>query len=264
MSSSLTVKPSQRFRSAVRVGDHTSHTSGSVPGYVQTNVVILPKENAYDFLLFCNRNPKPCPLLEVLDAGTFESKQLAPGSDIRTDVPKYNVFRNGQLSEELEDISRLWRDDLVTFLLGCSYTFETALIQAGISLKHVSAGTNVAMFRTNVTTEPSGLFQGPLVVTMRPIHHSNVVKATQITSRYPGVHGAPVHIGDPSALGIVDLTKPDYGDPILVDRNETPIFWACGVTTHVAAINSNLPLVITHSPGCMFVTDIKDEDLSLF
>ncbi len=215
------------------------------------------------FSCFVQRNPKPCPILEVLEPGKYEPALTAPGADIRTDVALYRVYRNGELAAEEKDITSYWNDEMVTFLLGCSFTFETALIRAGIELRHIDQGKNVAMYVTNIQTIPAGMFFGPLVVSMRPIPASKVVRAVQITSRFPGVHGAPVHLGDPERIGIADLSKPDYGDPVEIKDDEVPVFWACGVTPQAVALKSKPPLMITHSPGHMFITDLLDEDLSV-
>jgi uncharacterized protein YcsI (UPF0317 family) len=232
-------------------------------GYVQANLVVLPRDLAFDFLLFCQRNPKPCPVLEVIEAGSSEPVLTAPGADLRTDVASYRVYRHGELEAEEEDISGYWRDDMVSFLLGCSFTFDAALTRAGIPMRHVEQGTNVAMFITNVQTTPAGAFSGPLVVSMRPIPREKVVRAVQVTSRFPAVHGAPVHIGDPAAIGIGDLSAPDLGDAAEVKEGEVPVFWACGVTPQAVAMSSKPSLMITHSPGHMFITDMRDDDLAV-
>jgi len=251
------------LRQLIRSGEFTGNTVGAVPGYVQTNLAILPRDVAFDFLLFCQRNPKPCPVIEVIEAGEVEPKRTAPGADIRTDTPKYRVYRYGELEAEVEDLSDYWQDDLVTFLLGCSYSFENALLDAGIPLRHHEQGTNVSMFITNIDTTPAGIFSGPMVVSMRPIHHSKVVKAVQVTSRFPDTHGAPVHIGSPEVIGVADPTVPDLGDAVPIKDDEVPVFWACGVTPQAVAMSSKPPLMITHSPGHMFLTDLRDEDVSV-
>jgi len=253
----------REVRELIRRGELSRPTCGLAPGYTQANLVILPKDIAFDFFLFCQRNPKPCPVLEVLEPGKYEPVLTAPGADIRTDVALYRVYRNGELVSEEKDITSYWNSEMVTFLLGCSFTFETALIRAGIQLRHIDQGKNVAMYVTNIQTTPAGMFFGPLVVSMRPIPVTKVVRAVQITSRFPGVHGAPVHLGDPERIGITDLAKPDYGDPVEIKDDEVPIFWACGVTPQAVALKSKPPLMITHSPGHMFITDLLDEDLSV-
>ena len=261
----VTTLPSSpgELRKLIRAGELVRPTSGMAPGYVQANLAILPRDMAFDFLLFCQRNPKPCPLLEVVESGSPEPRQFAPGADLRVDVAKYRVYRYGELSAEVEDVSEYWRDDLVSFLLGCSFSFESALIRAGIALRHVEAGTNVSMYITNIQTAQAGKFSGPMVVSMRPIPEEKVVRAIQVTSRFPAVHGAPVHIGDPGAIGIRDISRPDLGDPTEIREGEVPVFWACGVTPQAVAMHSKPPLMITHSPGHMFITDVRDEDLAV-
>jgi uncharacterized protein YcsI (UPF0317 family) len=251
-------------RQAARRGELVGQTSGAAPEYVQGNVVILPRELAYDFLLYCQRNPRPCPLLAVGDPGDPHLPALGEDIDIRTDVPRYRVWRDGRLAEEPNDIAALWQVDLVTFVLGCSFSFEQALLAAGVPLRHVERGDNVAMFRTGIATVPAGRFSGPLVVTLRPLRPRDAIRATQVTSRFPAVHGAPVHIGDPAAIGIADLARPDYGDPVDVLPGEIPVFWACGVTPQAAMIAARPPLAITHAPGCMLVTDLRNEHLAAF
>ena len=252
----------QAVRERIRSGEWTRPTAGLAPGHVQANLVSLPREQAFDFLLFCQRNPRPCPLIEVMEPGCPEPALTAPGADIRTDLPAYNVYREGVLEATVPDVRDYWRDDLVTFLLGCSFTFETALASSGIPLHHVDGGRNVAMYKTNVATTPAGVFAGPLVVSMRPVPREQVVKAVQVTSRFPNAHGAPVHVGEPEALGIRDLASPDYGDPPIINDGETPLFWACGVTPQAVAVASKPPFMITHAPGHMFITDLRDEDIA--
>jgi len=249
-------------RKLIRQGMLVRPTCGLAPGFTQANLVVLPKEYAFDFLLFCQRNPKPCPTLEVLDAGQYEPVLTAPAADIRTDLPLYRVYKNGKLEAEVPDIEKYWSHDFVSFLLGCSFTFETALLRAGIAMRHIEEGRNVPMYITKIHTVPAGIFRGPLVVSMRPIHRDKIVKSVQITSRYPGVHGAPVHISEPDKIGIADLAKPDYGDTITFKENEVPVFWACGVTPQAVALKSKPSLMITHSPGHMFITDLRDDELS--
>lgn len=252
------------LRELIRKGGLERQTGGMAPGHVQANLAILPADLAFDFLLFCQRNPKPCPLLEVVEAGSNEPKQMAPGADLRFDAPKYRVYQYGEMVAETSDVAEFWRDDLVSFLLGCSFSFETALMRAGVPLRHIECDTTVPMFITNVPTTPAGVFSGPLVVSMRPIPHEKVVRAIQVTSRFPAVHGAPVHIGDPEAIGIEDVNRPDLGDPAEIRDGEVPVFWACGVTPQAVAMSSKPPFMITHSPGHMFITDVRDEDLAVF
>lgn len=242
-------------RLAARDGVLDGPTAGLAPGFVQGNLVILPSEVAGDFERFCRLNPKPCPLIGVTETGAAHLPDLGDDIDIRTDLPRYRVWRDGELAEEVSDVSRFWRDDLIGFVLGCSFTFEAALTAAGIPLKHLIAGKNVAMYRTNIACEPAGPFAGPLVVSMRPMTPANADRAVEITARYPEAHGAPVHIGDPATIGIMDLSLPDYGDPTKVARGEVPVFWACGVTPQAAIAHARLPFAITHAPGCMVVTD---------
>jgi uncharacterized protein YcsI (UPF0317 family) len=251
------------IRQAIRRGEWTRTTAGLAAGYTQANLVIVPRDLAYDFLLFCQRNPKPCPVLEVTDAGRYEPILTAPGADLRHDLPAYRVFRNGEMIEECQDIAHLWRDDRVAFLLGCSFTFEAALLAAGLPLRHLDRGCNVSMYRTNRDCVGAGDFQGPLVVSMRPLPGDMVARAVQVTARYPAVHGAPVHIGDPDALGIDDLSQPDYGDFLPLEDGEVPVFWACGVTPQAVALAARIPFMITHAPGHMFITDIPDKTLAI-
>ncbi len=252
------------LRRACRSGAWSRHTSGLCERHVQGNLVILPRAHAADFLLFCQRNPKPCPLLAVGEAGSPALPTMGAGIDLRHDLPRYRVWRDGVLADEPTDIAALWQDDFVSFLLGCSFSFEQALMDEGIRLRHVDQGRNVAMFRTNVATEAAGPFAGPLVVTMRPLRAADAIRAVQITSRYPAVHGAPVHLGDPSLIGIADLSQPHYGDAVEVRADELPVFWACGVTPQAALMAARLPLAITHAPGCMLVTDRLNHELAAF
>jgi uncharacterized protein YcsI (UPF0317 family) len=255
-----TMTPAQ-VRAACRAGALDRPTSGLADGFVQANLMVVPREAAFDFLLFCQRNPKPCPLIEVVEAGAVEPS-CAPGADLRTDLPRYRVYRDGRLAEERTDVRDLWSDDLVAFLIGCSFSFEEALSEAGVPLRHVEACSNVPMYRTGVPTVPAGRFHGPLVVSMRPIPAGQVPLAVRVTGRFERVHGAPVQVGEPSALGIADLARPDYGDPVEIRAGELPVFWACGVTPQAAALASRLPFCITHAPGFMFVTDLTNASLA--
>jgi len=245
------------LRQQARAGDFTRPTAGYAPGYLQTNLMIVPQSQACDFLVFCQLNPKPCPLIEVLEPGQREPA-CAKGADIATDIPGYRVYRDGQLVEERDEIAGLWQPDFVSFLLGCSFSFEAAVAEAGIALRHVVQGRNVAMYRTNIACVPSGPFSGEMVVSMRPIKSRDVARVVEISGRFPRAHGAPVHVGNPAAIGIADLAKPDYGDAVSIMDDEVPVFWACGVTPQWIAQSSRLPLCITHAPGKMFVTDLKD------
>ncbi|GAA3809596.1 putative hydro-lyase [Sphaerisporangium flaviroseum] len=231
-------------------------TSGWSAGWTQANLIALPKEQAYDFLVFAQRNPRPCPVLDVTEPGEFAASLF--GGDLRTDLPGYRVYRDGEQVAEVPDVLSYWRDDLVCFLVGCSFTFEAALLDAGVPVRHIEAGTNVPMYRTNRDCRPAGELSGPMVVSMRPVPAELVATAVRITSRYPAVHGAPVHVGDPGALGIDDLDRPDFGDPVEVRAGELPVFWACGVTPQAAVMRSRPPFAIGHAPGHMAITDARD------
>jgi uncharacterized protein YcsI (UPF0317 family) len=231
-------------------------TAGWSRGFAQANLLALPRDLAYDFLLFTQRNPKPCPVLDVLDAGEVSGPIL--DGDVRTDLPAYRVYVDGELVEETPDAREWWREDLVSFLVGCSFTFEAALMEEGVPVRHVEQGVNVPMYRTSRRCRPAGSMSGPLVVSMRPVPAAQVADAVRITSRYPAVHGAPVHVGDPAALGIDDLGTPDFGDAVEVREGEVPVFWACGVTPQAAVMESRPPLAISHAPGHMLVTDARD------
>ena len=263
MSTQLASKTPRDVRAMIRAGRWRGVTSGVAPGYVQANLAILPQDLAFDFLLFCQRNPRPCPLLEVVEAGRTEPRLTAPGADLRTDLPAYMVYQQGVLTAQVESLAPLWRDDLVSFLLGCSFSFEAAMSQAGIPLRHQEMGCNVPMYITSVPTVPAGAFSGPLVVSMRPIPRDQIVRAVQVTSRFPATHGAPVHIGHPEAIGIRDLARPDFGDPVEVRPGEEPVFWACGVTPQAVALSCQPSLMITHAPGHMFITDQRDADYAV-
>lgn len=249
----------ETIRASIRAGSHTGHTSGSAPGKLQCNLAILPAAHALDFLRFCQRNPKPCPVVGVSETGDPMLPTLGADIDIRTDVPRYRVFREGVLSEEVTDINDLWRDDLVTVALGCSFTFENALLREGIPVRHIEDGLNVPMFRTNIPLVPAGPFHGNMVVTMRPIPEAMVARAHAISARFPQAHGAPIATGDPNALGIQDLGKPDYGDAVEVRDGEVPVYWACGVTPQNVLLDARLPLCITHSPGHMLISDVAED-----
>jgi uncharacterized protein YcsI (UPF0317 family) len=252
----------REIRQDIRNGKLEGITAGLGQNYVQANLAVLPRDQAYDFLLFCQRNPRPCPLLEVTDVGSPEPVGVAPGADLRTDIPRYRIYKHGELADEVTDATPYWRDDLVAFLLGCSFTFEWALLDAGIRLWHVEHGKNVAMWRTSTQCRPAGAFHGPMVVSMRPIATAQLAKAVTASARFPGAHGAPVHVGDPDAIGIADITRPDWGDPQEFGRGDVPVFWACGVTPQAVALASKPPFMITHSPGHMFITDLPNSALS--
>lgn len=239
------------FRSGLRVP-----TSGWCSCWTQANLIAVPRDSAYDVLLFAQRNPKPCPVLDVTEQGAVRSSLFS--GDLRTDLPAYRIYENGELVAEPTDVCDLWREDLVAFLLGCSFTFETALLEAGVPVRHVEAGTNVPMYRTNQPCRPAGDLSGPLVVSMRPVPAELVAAAVRVTARYPAVHGAPVHVGDPDVVGIKDLDSPDFGDPVELRAGEVPVFWACGVTPQAAVMHSRPELAIAHSPGHMAITDARD------
>jgi uncharacterized protein YcsI (UPF0317 family) len=254
--------PSQLWE-LVRAGQFRETTAGLCAGYAQANLVILPKSLAFEFLLFCQRNPKPCPILDVTEPGSPHPIVAAPEADLRTDISGYRVYREGRLVDQPTNLSTYWRDDLVSFLLGCSFTFERALLANGIPIRHIEENVTVPMFITERECVPAGSFHGPMVVSMRPIPSGQVVSAVQVTSRFPAVHGAPVHVGDPANLGIEDLSRPHFGDPMTIKPGEVPMFWACGVTPQAVAMHSHPELMITHAPGRMFVTTLKDEQLGV-
>jgi uncharacterized protein YcsI (UPF0317 family) len=258
------VLPSTLARLQIRSGAWTKHTSGLADSYVQANLVILPKQQANDFLLYCQRNPKPCPLLAVSEPGDFRLLSLGADLDIRTDVPRYRVWKSGELLSEPQDIKSVWSNDLVTFAIGCSFSFEQALMDNGLPLRHVAQGKNVAMYRSNIATKAAGPFHGPMVVSMRPMKAADAIRAVQITSRFPTVHGAPIHLGDPSLIGIADLQRPDYGDAVDVMPDELPVFWACGVTPQAAITQARPDFCITHAPGYMLITDLLNQQLATF
>ncbi len=249
-------------RQRIRLGNFTGPTSGLAAGNVQANLVILPRDLAHDFLRFAQANPKPCPVLAVSEAGSPRFPTLGEDLDIRTDIPLYRVWRDGELVEEPTDIRHVWRDDLVSFAIGCSFSFEEALIEDGIEVRHIACDTNVPMYRTNIPCVPAGVFSGPLVVSMRPLKPRDAIRAVQITSRFPSVHGAPVHLGMPEQIGIRDIAKPDYGDAVPVRTDEIPVFWACGVTPQAVIAAVKPAFCITHAPGSMLITDLRNTSLS--
>lgn len=251
-------KPGE-LRAACRTGDYDGPTSGHAPGFVQANMVILPAADAEEFRQFCERNPKPCPVLEILEPGDPEPKNSAPGADVRSDLSRYRVFRDGVPVADPTDVSDVWRDDMVTFLLGCSFTAEEALIAAGLEPRHIRETGIVPMFRTTKPTEGAGKFNGPFVVSMRPYTPEDAQRAADVTEKYPMAHGGPIQIGDPGALGIRDINDPEYGKPVTIEEGEIPVFWACGVTPQEAILNAKPEIAITHAPGYMFVSDIPSE-----
>ena len=248
-------------RRMIRAGEITGPTAGMCAGYAQANLVILPKALAYDFLLFAQRNPKPCPILEVSDAGSWALNIIARDCDIARDFPKYRVYDKGVLRGEYTDVSEFWQDDFVSFLIGCSFSFEAELLEAGLPVRHIEEGCYVPMFVTNIACEPAGVFSGNMVVSMRPMLPEQAIWAALITGAMPRVHGAPVHIGDPAAIGIADVNKPDFGDAVTMHEGEVPVFWPCGVTPQAVVMNSKPDIVITHAPGHMLITDVKNVSL---
>lgn len=261
---SMNELPPVELRRAIRAGLFTGNTSGVAQGFVQCNLAILPADWANEFLQFCQLNQKPCPLVGM-SAQPGDTGILALGEDldIRTDVPKYRIFQNGEFTEEVDNISEHWRDDLVTFALGCSFSFEEALIADGLDVRNVSEGVNVPMYRSNIACKPAGRFSGDTVVSMRPMKPVDAIRAIQICSRFPSVHGAPIHFGDPAQIGIADINTPDYGDAVTIKEGEVPVFWACGVTPQVALEQAKPPFCITHSPGHMLVTDLPNSRLAI-
>ena len=250
------------LRKRIRENEWTEPTTGLAPGYVQANLVMLPREEAFHFLLFCVRNPRPCPILDVLEPGVPEPK-IAPGADLRTDLPKYRIYVKGDLKSEVDDVMDFFQEDTVSFLLGCSFSFEDAMAAAGLPIRNMEEGKNVSMYITNRDCRRAGPFHSPLVVTMRPMTPEQAIRAVQVTTRFHLTHGAPIHIGSPEAIGIRDLDKPDFGDPVTIHPHEIPVFWACGVTSSLAVTSARLPLVISHAPGHMFVSDLRDDHLTL-
>ena len=248
-------------RHLIRTGHFAAPTSGLCPGYAQANLIVLPREQAYDFLLFAQRNPKPCPLLEVTEVGARQATICAQDCDIATDFPRYRIYEYGELVAEVENVEDYWRDDLVSFVIGCSFSFESELIEAGIEIRHNTMGRNVPMYLTGVPCTPAGSMSGNMVMSMRPIPYDQVVKAVQISGAIPAVHGAPIHIGNPSAIGVKDIMHPEFGDPVDIHEGEVPVFWACGVTPQSIVMNSKPPFAITHAPGCMLITDTKNINL---
>ena len=252
----------QRLRHHIRNRKWTAPTSGAAPGFLQANLVMLPAEEAFNFLLFCVRNPKPCPILDVLEPGQIEPI-IAPGADLRTDLHRYKVFESGEFIAEVEDVTEYFSDDMVSFLLGCSFSFENAMLAAGLPVRNMEEGKNVSMYITNKRCIDAGNFSAPLVVTMRPMTPAQAVRAVQVTTRFHLTHGAPVHLGDPATIGIRNLDRPDFGDAVTIRSDEIPVYWACGVTSQLAATSVPLSRVITHAPGHMFVSDLRDEDLTI-
>ncbi len=255
----LVQRSAAAVRAAIRNGSYDGHTAGLAAGKLQCNLAILPERFALDFLRFCQRNPKPCPLVGVGDTGDPCLRTLGPDIDVRTDVSGYRVFRSDTPTEDVTDITDIWEDDLVAVALGCSFTFENAFLKNGIPVRHVEAGKNVSMYRTNIDLVPAGRFTGQMVVTMRPIPEHQIAQAKDISGRFPQAHGAPIAVGDPAQIGINDLSQPDWGDAVDIKPGEVPVYWACGVTPQNVLLNANLPLCITHAPGHMLISDVAED-----
>ena len=256
------MKPSE-VRQLIREGKIDFQTSGMCNGFAQANMAVLPKDLAFDFLLFTQRNQKPCPVLDVTEPGSPVPRLIAPNADLRYDIPRYRIYKKGELTDEVTNLDKYWRDDLVAFLLGCSFSFEGPMLDAGLDVRHITDNHNVPMYITNIECVPAGIFRGPMVVSMRPMKPKEAVRAVQVTSRMPFVHGAPIHFGDPEAIGIKDITKPDFGDASLIKPGEVPVFWACGVTPQAVAMAVKPEFMITHAPGHMFISDVPNADLSV-
>lgn len=260
MTDYTTMTPAE-VRRLIRAGKITSQTSGMCAGYAQANLVILPKELAYDFLLFTQRNPRSCPILEVSDVGSRKLHYVAEDVDLAKDFPRYRIYKKGELAGEYTDVEEFWQEDFVSFLIGCSFSFEAALLEAGVPVRHIEEGRNVPMYKTSIPCTPAGVFHGNMVVSMRPLPYDQIVKAALVTADMPRVHGAPIQIGDPEAIGISDLMHPDFGDMVTIRPGEVPVFWPCGVTPQNVVMETKPDLVITHAPGHMLITDVKNVDL---
>ncbi|MEO9684542.1 MAG: putative hydro-lyase [Tateyamaria sp.] len=257
--SDLKLSCGRQVRAAIRSGSYDGHTAGLAAGKLQCNLAILPEDFALDFLRFCQRNPKPCPVVGVSDTGNPNLPTLGHNIDIRSDVSKYRIFRDGVLSGEVTDVSDVWSKDLVTVALGCSFTFENALLRNDIPVRHIETGRNVPMYRSNIDLAPAGRFSGQMVVTMRPIPEAQVAQAKEISSQFPQAHGSPIAVGDPAQIGIADLTKPDWGDAVEIKPGEIPVYWACGVTPQNVLLDAKIPICITHSPGHMLISDVAED-----
>lgn len=250
-------------RDMIRKGEWLKPTSGVSNGFIQANLAVIPKELAFDFLLFCQRNPKPCPIIDVTEPGSGIPELAAPTGNIKTDIPKYRIYRHGEFVEEKTDVTDVWDDNMVGFLIGCSFTFEDALLTNGVPIRHIEENCNVPMYQTNIPCVKAGAFEGPMVVSMRPMSEKAAIRAVQVTSRFPSVHGAPIHIGNPRAIGIKNIHQPEFGDPVTIKDGEVPVFWACGVTPQAVAMNVKPEIMITHAPGHMFITDLKNEHFAI-
>jgi len=260
----IALSDAHQARLDARSGRITGPTANLAPGHVQANLAILPNALASDFLRFCQRNPKSCPLLAVSEPGDPSLPELGIDIDIRSDIPRYRVWQNGVLVDEPTDVRSVWRDDLVSFLIGCSFSFEEAMLDNGLPVRHIEQGCNVPMYRTNIPANPAGVFSGPMVVSMRPMKAAEAIRAIQVTSRFPSVHGAPVHFGNPAQIGIADINRPEYGDSVDIGEDEIPVFWACGVTPQSVVAAVRPEFCITHAPGHMLVTDLVNSRLAAF
>lgn len=256
----VNMKPSE-VRQLIRSQEIKIPTAGMCAGYAQANLVILPKEYAEDFKQYTQLNPFPCPVLEIVE-GSPETHDMGEGGNLVTDIPEYFIYKDGVFTERTYDASKYWQEGFVGFLIGCSFSFEEALMKAGIEIRHIATGRNVPMYKTNIMTKKAGPFEGPMVCSMRPMTPENAKLAYDITVKMPNVHGAPIHIGDPAEIGITDIMKPDYGEAVDIYDGEVPVFWPCGVTPQAAVENAKPPIVITHSPGYMFITDIINSELN--
>lgn len=251
----------KEVREKIEKGEITFPTAGMCRGYAQANLVILPPEYAKDFYDYAMKNPFPCPVLEVLQHSP-KTKQMGENGDITTQIPRYRIYEHGVMTQEVTDVSQYWGEGYVGFLLGCSFSFEEALIKAGIEIRHITEGCNVPMYKTKIQTERAGDFYGPMVCSMRPMTPENAIIAREITSKYPNVHGAPIHMGDPAEIGVSNIAQPDYGDPVTIAEGEIPVFWPCGVTPQAAIEQAKPSIVITHAPGHMFITDVENTKLN--
>lgn len=248
-------------RKLIREEKITGETSGMCEGYAQANLVVLPRELAFDFLLFATKNPKACPLLEVTNAGDRTLSEIAAGADIATDIPKYRIYKKGELAGEYTNVKEFWREDLVSFLIGCSFSFEGELMGADVPVRQIEEHCNVPMYKTNIPCKSAGVFHGNMVVSMRPIPYELITRAVLVTGAMPKVHGAPIHIGAPEVIGIKDIDQPDFGDRVTIKPGEVPVFWPCGVTPQSVIMASKPDFCITHAPGHMLLTDVKNVNL---
>jgi len=252
------------IRTSIRNSEYLGCTSGLAPNLVQGNLVIMEESYANEFIQYCRQNPKPCPVIGVSKAGDVSIPELCDDLDIRVDVPEYCIFQNGELKGSVPHIKGYWNENMVSIVLGCSFSFEDALIQAGLNVRNIDMGVNVSMFETNVATQATENFSGNMVVSMRPYKQSQIEQVVETTEPFTMAHGAPVHIGNPEGIGVTELNNPQYGSPVTIKEDEIPVFWGCGVTTQKAIEQAQLPLVITHAPGKMLITDRTYSELSNF